>query len=225
MPAPAHSKSASFATYDGTMAEVRNQLSHSSADHAIALTFTHEPSGMRRAMAEVLSGLAPLVSSIIEHRQQETIKSIIEALMPSVPPPDYLLTEARMTAAARKAMLLGANWLTAAQIAEIAGLSSTNTSAQPNKWKKEGRIFAIHQEGSDYFPGYGLDPKTGYRPVKALAEILGVFEGTRDGWGLAYWFGSVNSYLGGKRPQDLLIQSPSRVLAAARSEMAEIAHG
>ena len=45
------------------------------------------------------------------------------------------------------------------------------------------------------------------------------------GWGLAYWFASANSLLGGKRPQDVLATSPDRVLAAAADEMAGIAHG
>lgn len=220
-----HNKLATFGTLKGTIEEVRNRLSRSSADHVIALTFTHEKPGTVQAVAEMLNNMGPLVSSILERRQREVLTSIIEALVPSVPLPDYLLTEARMTAEARKAMLVGAEWLTAAQVAQIAGLSTTNPSAQPNKWKKEGRIFAIHHEGSDYFPGYGLDPKAGYRPVKSLADILRVFKDTRDSWGLAYWFGSVNSYLGGKKPQDMLIQATSRVLAAAHSEMAEIAHG
>ena len=47
----------------------------------------------------------------------------------------------------------------------------------------------------------------------------------KDGWGLAYWFASANSFLGGKRPQDVLLESPERVLAAAADEMAEVAHG
>lgn len=34
---------------------------------------------------------------------------------------------------------------------------------------------------------------------------MGVFRGRKDDWGLAYWFASPNSFLGGKRAQDLLI--------------------
>ena len=71
----------------------------------------------------------------------------------------------------------------------------------------------------------GLDVEAGYRPLKPLAPILAVFGTAKDGWGLAYWFASANSFLGGKRPQDVLPKSPDRVLAAADDEMAEIAHG
>jgi len=41
--------------------------------------------------------------------------------------------------------------------------------------------------------------------VRWTARVLSVFRGRKDEWGLAYWFASVNSFLGGKRPQDLLI--------------------
>jgi hypothetical protein len=104
-------------------------------------------------------------------------------------------------------------------------LSSLNPSAQPNKWKKLGQIFAVHHNGVDYFPGYGLDAETGFRPLKALATVIEVFDGIKDAWGLAYWFASDNSFLGGKRPQDVLKADPARVIAAARDEVEELAHG
>lgn len=129
--------------------------------------------------------------------------------------------EARMAAHARGAVLGEGGWLTAAQLAEYAGLSS---SGQPDKWKNDGLIFAIHHDNVDYFPGYGLDPTT-FRPIKALARVLAVFQGEKDGWGLAYWFASANSFLGGRRPQDLLLTAPDELIAAAEDEMAGVAHG
>jgi hypothetical protein len=42
---------------------------------------------------------------------------------------------------------------------------------------------------------------------------------------LAYWFASVNNSLGGKRPQDLLIDQPQRVVAAAKDQVAGVLHG
>lgn len=70
-----------------------------------------------------------------------------------------------MLVCARNAVLESGDWLTAAEVAQLAGLSTRNTSAQPNKWKKQGRIFAIHHGGIDYFPGYGLDCDAGFRPL------------------------------------------------------------
>jgi hypothetical protein len=42
---------------------------------------------------------------------------------------------------------------------------------------------------------------------------------------MAYWFGSDNSFLRGKRPQDLLQSAPKRVIAAALDEIEEVSHG
>ena len=130
-----------------------------------------------------------------------------------------------MLVRSRQVVLESGDWLTAAEIAELAGLSTRNPSAQPNKWKKQGQIFAINHRGVDYFPGYGLDREGGFRPVKALAKIIGIFGEHKDGWGMAYWFHSDNSFLGGKRPQDLLASAPERVIEAAMDEIQEITHG
>ena len=42
---------------------------------------------------------------------------------------------------------------------------------------------------------------------------------------MAYWFRSDNSFLGGKRPQDLLASAPDQVIAAALDEIHGIVHG
>jgi hypothetical protein len=214
-----------FSTLTGTPKEIRSRLNGLGAERVIALTFEHGSERAVKAIAETMTSIAPLISAIIERRQQAALDSIVDALVPHMPPPQHMMVEARMTAQARKAVLEGAEWLTAAQIAELAGFSATNPSAQPNKWKKDGLIFAIRHQGTDYFPGYGLDPAANYRPVKALAQVLRVFSNAKDSWGLAYWFASVNSFLGGQRPQDVLAQQSDRVIAAAQDEMAEIAHG
>jgi hypothetical protein len=113
------------------------------AEQVIALTLEHGNGAAVRALADTVANLAPLVLSILEHRQDEAFRSIIEALVPDVPLPQHKLIEARMTAEARKAVLQSGDWLTAAQIAEMAGFSASNPSAQPNKWKKDGQIFAV----------------------------------------------------------------------------------
>ncbi len=79
--------------------------------------------------------------------------------------------------------------------------------------------------GVDYFPAYALDAPAGYSPLKGLAKILAIFDGRKDDWGLAYWFASANSFLGGQRPQDLLGVRADRVALAAEDELAGVAHG
>ncbi len=215
----------SVGTLAGTPREIGEQLRNSGAERAIALTFDHESERTVRAIAQALGSLTPMVAGLIKQRQREALDKIVDALVPTVPLPEHMLVEARMTALARRKVLVSGDWLTAAQVTELAGFSSSNLSAQPNKWKKEAQIFAIRHKGLDYFPAYGLDAEAGYRPLKALASILAVFGTAKDGWGLAYWFASASSFLGGKRPQDMLPKSVDRVLAAAADEMAEITHG
>lgn len=218
---------AGFATMTGTPEQVRHRLDHlgGKPKQVIAFTLEHGSEPAVRALAETFESIAPLIVAIVARRQSETIQTIVEALVPQVTPPQHLLIEARMTAEARKGVLESGDWLTAAQIAEMAGFSNNNPSAQPNKWKKDGLIFAVRHRGADYFPGYALDPKTSYRPLKSLAAVLEVFGGSKDDWGLAYWFASENSFLGGKRPQDLLAEQPDRVIAAAEDERQGVTHG
>ena len=212
-------------TLTGTPQDIGERLRQSGAERAIALTFDHGSEQAVLMIAATLGRLAPLVATVGERRQKETLERIVDALVPGVLPPEHLMAEARMTGLARREVLTSGDWLTAGQIAEVAGFSSANPSAQPNKWKKEGQIFAIRHQNLDYYPGYGLDATAGYRPLKGLAPVLAVLDGAKDGWGLAYWFASANSLLGGNRPQDLLASAPARVLAAAQDEMAAIAHG
>jgi len=212
-------------TLAGTPTEIGEQLRASGAEHAIALTFAHGSKRMVRIIADTLGSLAPMMVTLVEQRQREALNKIVDALVPTVVPPEHLMKEARMAAQARNKVLASGDWLTAAQIAELAGFSASNLSAQPNKWKRDGQVFAIRHQNTDYFPAYGLDSKAGHRPLKHLAPVLAVFGAEKDGWGLAYWFASVNSFLGGKRPQDLLAMLPQRVLAAAVDEMTELGHG
>ena len=211
-------------TLTGTPGEIGKQLTRSNAQEAIALTFAHQDAAVAQAVAEALGSLAPLVADLVRRRQKEGFTRIVEALVPAMSPPRQMLIEARMAAQARSAVLASGEWLTAAQVAHLAGFSATNPSAQPNRWKKDGQIFAIRHQGSDYFPAWALDGAANYRPRRGLRPVLSAFGDSKDGWGLAYWFTAVNSMLGGVRPQDLLGVAPERVLAAALDEMADVAH-
>ena len=58
-----------------------------------------------------------------------------------------------------------------------------------------------------------------FRPLKALEKVIETFAGRKDGWNMAYWFRSSNRFLGSKRPHDLLISAPKRVIEAAIDEI------
>lgn len=213
-------------TLAGTPKEVQARLGRSHAERVLVVAFEHVPSKVFETLAENVTNVTSSLFEVLRERHdRQSLERLAEMLVPRTPPSPRLLKEAAMLVQARRAVLESGDWLTAADIAHLAGLSTRNPSAQPNKWKKQGQIFAIHHGGIDYFPGYGLDRDAGFRPIKALAKVIETFAGHKDGWGMAYWFRSDNSFLGGKRPQDLLVSAPERVIEAARDELQGIAHG
>jgi hypothetical protein len=213
-------------TLVGTPKEARASLSRSHADRVLVVSFDHIKPNVFEALAENFANVASSMYEVLQERQDlNSLERLAEVFVTRKPPSPRLLKEAAMLVQARKAVLESGDWLNAADIAQVAQLSTRNPSAQPNKWKKQGQIFAINHGGVDYFPGYGLDPDTSYRPLKALAKVIEIFEGHKDSWGMAYWFRSDNSFLGGKKPQDLLASVPDRVIDAALDEIQGIAHG
>lgn len=212
-------------TLAGTAPDVRKRLERVSNERVVAVILPHISQASADAIARTFENIAQLVPSLLESQQQQAIKAVVEALMPKIMPPPNVLKEAEMQARARAAVLQSGDWMTASQIANAAGFSASNPSAQPSKWKRDKAIFTISHNGVDYFPGYGLDPSAGYRPFKALAKVIDMFGDRKDGWGLAYWFMSPNSFLGGARPQDLLRTAPQRVADAAMDELEGVTHG
>ncbi len=213
-------------TWIGTPKEVQARLGRSHADRVLVLSFEQIKPAAFETLAENFANVASSMFELLLQRQDpESLERLAEVLMPRTPPSPRLLKEASMLVHARKAVLENGDWLTSADIAKLADLSTRNPSAQPNKWKKQGLIFAINHGGIDYFPGYGLDRDASFRPLKALTKVISVFAGHKDSWGMAYWFRSDNSFLSGKRPQDLLATEPESVIKAAQDEVQEIAHG
>lgn len=215
----------SFETLSGSASEVCKKLKVADDEQVIAVTLAHGNARFAQTLAEAVKLITPLILLSLERRERETLDKLVDALVPQVPLPQHLLLEARMNAQARTAAFETTDWLTAAQVSEAAGFRGQNLSTQPNKWKRQGRIFAVNRNGTDYYPSYALDADEGYRPVEGLAPILKLFKGEMDDWDTAVWFASVNSFLGGETPKDLLQRAPKRVLAAAADEMAGVQHG
>lgn len=212
-------------TLIGTPKEVRGRLDKSHAEQVLVVAFEHQNHGTK-VLFENLSNMASSMLGVFQqHQSRATLQRLAEALVPSTPTSPHIIKEVAMLVKARKAVLESGDWLTAAELTELAQLSTANPSAQPNKWKKAGRIFAIHHNGVDYFPAYGLNKNEGFRPLKSLADVIEVFKDHKDGWGMAFWFLSANSFLGGKRPQDMLATQPEQVIAAARDEVQGPEHG
>ena len=172
----------------------------------------------------VLEQMAEVVPKLLETRRNEKFNAIVEALTPDIHLSPARLIEAEMRAAAITRVLGSGDLVTASDVARLAGYSANNPSSQPNRWKKSGMIFAVPHKGTDYYPLYALDPGDGYKPYAAIATVISTLK-SKDAWGLAFWFASLNGYLGGKRPQDLIATDPEQVLRAAEDEAAGLNHG
>ena len=207
----------------GTGREVIQLLHRSPAQRTVAVSLPNNEQGL--AAEIVFNRVIEFLPQLIEQTQQDNLKKIVSALLPDVAPSEAAMAQARMLIDARSTILKSGDFIPAGEVSQLAGYSRTNPSVQPNKWKRNRAIFAIEQKGDDFFPRYALNPDDNYRPRKEVAEILSVFGDSKDGWGLAFWFAGLNSFLDDERPQDLLAAAPEQVLAAARDEMAGVEHG
>lgn len=126
-----------------------------------------------------------------------------------------LQREAAMLAKGKKRILGSSDWLTSQEVAGLTHLSP----GQLSQWEQAGEIFTLTHEGIDYFPIYAFDPENGYQPRSTLASVITVLTPKKDGWGMAFWFGSSNSFLGGRMPKNVLRDDPQIVLAAAKDEI------
>jgi hypothetical protein len=206
----------------GTGHDVIELLLKSPNRRTVAVSFADDE--QVAAAESVFQRVAEFLPQLIEQRQADTLKKFVSILLTDVAPSKAAREQARMLIDAKTAILNSPDFLPATEVAKLAGFSATNPSVQPNKWKRNRDIFAIQHGRDDYFPLYALNPDD-HRPRKQMAEILRIFAAAKDGWGLAFWFAALNSFLDYERPQDVLAIDPDRVIAAAKDEMAGVQHG
>ena len=139
---------------------------------------------------------------------------LVEAMAPPVAlPSEAAVLQARRNAEARAALLEEFGGLTSAQVADRGGSRAANRSATANRWRTEGRIFAVPYRGAILFPGFQFDAEGRPRPV--VGEVVRRLGGAVSPWELALWFTTASDRLGGARPVDRLGADPDAVVAAA----------
>lgn len=213
-------------SYIGTPSEVHAALQDSCADTVILLMFPRMDMSAAQTVGAGITAIAQCYIDAAQKNQEgPSLQRLAEALLPRIPAPPHGLKELRDQAAARRIVLKSSNWLTTAEVTGLAGLTGSDPGSQVRGWKRRGLIFAVQYKGRDYYPLYALAGSEGFRPNKHLAEVLRVFADTKDAWGMAYWFNSPNSYLGGECPKDLLASESDRVINAACQEIRRIEHG
>jgi hypothetical protein len=209
---------------EGTAEELAPGLENS---HAQALVFVSRFQGddeRTKTVFEAIKRASESIDLLIDERRKNSWEALIKALTPDIPLTSNKLIEAKMFTEARKVILESGEFVRAAEIAEAAQFSMSNPSSQPNRWKKAGLIFAVPFGGVDFFPLYSLDLNKGAKPLPIMEKILQVLA-EKDDWQKAFWFGSVNTFLGNKIPKDLLKSKPQQVLRAAEIEATGVQQG
>src|SRR5258705_1816105 len=173
------------------------------------------PRDLKDEIQGVLAELAPLVTARIKEKRQTDFKSLIDVLLRGVKLRTLDIHRAQQQAKALEAVLENSEWLTAEEIGERGKFSPSNLAAPANRWKQEGKIFAVPYQGQDRFPRYALDEA--FRPVPGLESVLKLF-GLISPWRIAVWFESTNAWLESHRPRELLAHHRKRELRATQHE-------
>ena len=187
----------------------------------LKLSVPHASPAVRKAVADILTDLAPIVTQRVVEARDKASARLVESLLEGVAMrgPDMKL--ARMQANAIRAIIKNSEWLSAEQIGELGCFSNSNFSAPANRWTNERKLFAIEYDGQDRFPRYALDEN--YRPLPAVKAVLAIL-GEISSWRIAAWFESTNAWLDNRRPRDVLAREPAKVIEAA-NEYLSTAHG
>ncbi len=199
----------------GPASRVAGELRGDKDMHVLAFEMKPEQRYLEKPLLKAVEMLSSLLQAQVA-LQDEKMQRLVDLLIEDLALPQTAFTEAKMRGDAIRHLLTSGKWLTATEIGSLGNYSGSNPAAPANRWKKEGKVFAVTHKGKDFFAAYQFDDAMTPRPV--MAEVLTLFVQKRDPWKIAAWFASVNGWLRGKRPQDCLDDVPS-VVAAARQEV------
>jgi hypothetical protein len=159
------------------------------------------------------STVRSVLEAVVEAR--ERAGELIESMVPrAAVASEASVLQARRNAEARTALLEEFGALTSAEVARLAGSRAANRAALANRWRREGRIFAVSHGRAQYYPAFQFDELG--QPQEVIGRVLEAFAGRGGDWEVALWFTTSSGWLGGRRPVDLLDEDPEAVVGAAR---------
>jgi hypothetical protein len=169
-----------------------------------------------RVAAKLAGGeaLARLLASRLEAvaGEAERERQVLDALLPPVEVlADAATTQLMWNARARAEALAEFGAFTAAQLAELRGVDTTNPHSTVSRWLHEKRVFAVDSSSGRLFPAFQFEDG---RPRPIIGDVLAALAGQLRGWELLLWFTASNGHLEA-RPVDRLASDPEGVVAAA----------
>ncbi len=151
-----------------------------------------------------------------EHQSQDVLDALTQDPA-AVTIGEERLLQLHKHAERRKNFLRHVECLTSAQIADLRGSKAANRSALANRWRAEGKVFAVRRGEGDLYPAFQFSREDG-RPLPVMEKILALF-GDADDWTVALWFNSPAGWLDGALPHERIGEEPERVLGAARRSL------
>ena len=170
-------------------------------------------------LAEVERVVPDLVSLVLEQRALRSAAdrdSMVEFLLKDIPTKRIDLRRVAVEARALEWIYTGTEWLSAEEVGVLGKHGKANPGAAANRWKGTGHLFAIRRDGRDLYPRYALSDD--FKPLPVIKQVLTLLKGW-DGLRVAGWFESTSSFLGGKRPREVVAFNAQSVMDAARDAM------
>ncbi|MBP2082941.1 MULTISPECIES: hypothetical protein [Pseudomonas] len=133
--------------------------------------------------------------------------------------------EAIFQSKAQARVIASGDWLTWPELnALLPAVAEQRSDGAPDRYL-DGAIFSINYEGVEYFPRFAIEARTLAIAAQGMQRVIAVLATRVNGWGMALWFESSNSYLGGKLPKDFISSEPDAVVQAAQEEIDGVSHG
>jgi len=158
------------------------------------------------------------VREAINKLERQSIQELVDEVEPKRPRATRIDLEKR----AIDAVLQGTEWNSAAEIGQRLDERAANPHAAVSRWQQSGRIFGIDHRGKKIYPAYIFDAT--WQPLPEVKKILAALDGYSP-FRIAAWFESTNSFLGGKRPREVIASAPEAVVAAAEDHKVGAVHG
>ncbi len=177
---------------------------------------------VRSRIKEVERCMPELVSMLLERHQtlsKQQRDALVELLVSEVPMRPLDMKLAKLQARALERIYSGTPWLTAEQIGTLGKHGTANPAAAAHRWKANDQLFAIRRDGRDKYPRYTLGDD--FTPLPVVKRVLKTLV-NHDPLRLAGWFESTSSFLGGKRPRELIASKPERVVLAAQDAVTQL---
>jgi hypothetical protein len=103
---------------------------------------------------------------------------------------------------------------TSAQVAKETTSTAKNRSAIASRWLAEGRIISVRFKGKTWFPIFQFHNGS---PIPAVSQVIKASPKHTTGWDFAFFFSTPNSFIGGRKPLELLKGEPEALESLAQS--------